>query len=316
MVKQWLGDYRILEIGETKIIKPKLNFEGLLEKLHDRKITNGSFTDDEIIDYLKTRSYYYKISSYRKNYPKSPQGGYANLTFNHLEITAKLDVRLREYLLNMCLDVEHALRTSMMTILTEDNQEDGYKIVENFQDEFPEKFSDILSHFRNNKYKQDMFNKRTQISVWVLMEIIDYGTLVQFLEFYTTHNTNHEDELYPYQQRFIKNIRNACAHNDVYLINIFDKTTNIPRPQPAIKSFATYMSINNGLVRYQKIIDLIALFFIHKRLCSQQLNQRRYDQGLEIFNYYQQHSNLLNHSTNINKFLNSILKKSIDFLIT
>ncbi|WP_250663807.1 Abi family protein, partial [Escherichia coli] len=67
-----------------------------------------------------------------------------------------------------------------MTQLTEDEDEDGYKIIEDFQDEFPDKFHEILEHFRNNKYKQDMFEKRTQIFAWVFMEIIDYGTLVQF----------------------------------------------------------------------------------------------------------------------------------------
>lgn len=294
-------------------MKPKLSFQDLLDKFHSKNITNGSYTDEEIIEYLQTRSYYYKISSYRKNFPKLPQGGYDQITFNHLVSAAKLDVRLREYLLNLCLDIEHATKTNLMTLLTHDATEDGYKIIEEFQDKFPEKFNEIMEHFRYSKYKRDMFNKRTQISVWVFMEIIDYGTLVQFLEFYIETRTPINHKLYSKQHRFIKNIRNACAHNDVFLINLFDPKDIVPRPNPATKSYATAMKINNGLVRYPKIIDTINLFYIHATICSPVLNNRRYKEGQEIIKIYKKYTEL-SCSTSISKFFNSILIKSIDFL--
>lgn len=52
------------KIGE--IMKPKLSFKDLIQKLEDKNISPGSYTEDQIENYLKTRSYYYKISSYRK----------------------------------------------------------------------------------------------------------------------------------------------------------------------------------------------------------------------------------------------------------
>lgn len=55
-------------------MKPKLSFKGLIQKLEDKNISPGSYTEDQIENYLKTRSYYYKISSYRKNFPKLPRG--------------------------------------------------------------------------------------------------------------------------------------------------------------------------------------------------------------------------------------------------
>lgn len=253
-------------------MKPKLSFADLVNKFHERNISNGSYTDNQIIEYLQTRSYYYKIASYRKNYPKNPQGkGYSHLTFDHLIETAKLDVRLREYLLGLCLDVEHATKTKLMTILTDDEGEDGYSIVESFRDENSDKFEEILRHFRNNHYKKDMFQKRDQISVWVLMEIIDYGTLIRFLEFYKGYKLEDSKNLYAIQHKFIKNIRNACAHNDVYLINIFDANSSVHRPQPAIRSFADSMGVNTHLIRYQKTLDIVALFYIHAKLCSDEL---------------------------------------------
>ncbi|MCK1240996.1 Abi family protein [Streptococcus uberis] len=296
-------------------MKPKLLFPDLVLKLNEKNIDNGTYTPEEIIEYLSQRSYYYKISSYRKNFPKDAEGKYVSLTFNHLVAVAKLDVRLREYFLNLCLDVEHSTRTNLMTILTEDIDEDGYTIIENFQDEFPEKFNDILEHFRNNKYKKDMFTKRTQISVWVFMEIIDYGTLIQFLEFYRKKAT-HRDKLYPVQHKFIKNVRNTCAHNDVFLINLFDKEDFITRPAPATKSFANDMNINNGLVRYPKVVDIINLFYVHKRICSNDLNSRRFNEGKVILEKYYNETDLFNISVSLKKFFESILVKCIDFLDT
>ncbi|HFI0084453.1 TPA: Abi family protein [Streptococcus suis] len=296
-------------------MKPKLSFEDLIDRLTNEKgITLGTFSKEQVEEYLKIRSYYYKISSYRKNYPKLPDGKYDNLTFNHLEATAKVDVRLREYLLHLCLDVEHATRTNLMTQLTEDEKEDGYKIIEDFQDEFPDKFDEILGRFRNNKYKQDMFEKRTQISAWVFMEIIDYGTLVQFLEFYIHSRSVTAKNLYSAQHRYIKNIRNSCAHNDVFLINLFDKKYGVPQPNPATKSFAHSMGINNGLVRYLKIIDIINLFYVHANICSNELNIRRYQEGLAIIQKFDEQKELLHHSTYLNKFFNNIFNKCVDFL--
>ncbi|WP_282097729.1 Abi family protein [Streptococcus sp. NLN64] len=89
-------------------MKPKLSFDELIEKFTSKGIELGTFNEEQIKDYLMTRSYYYKISSYRKNYPKLPNGKYDTLTFDHLEATARMDVRLREYLLHLCLDVEHS----------------------------------------------------------------------------------------------------------------------------------------------------------------------------------------------------------------
>lgn len=43
-------------------MKPKLSFKDLIQKLEDKNISPGSYTEDQIENYLKTRSYYYKIS--------------------------------------------------------------------------------------------------------------------------------------------------------------------------------------------------------------------------------------------------------------
>ena len=137
--------------------KPKSSFDDLHNKLIDKNITLDNYSKEQVIDYLKDRSYYYKISSYRKNFPKDSKGKYINLNFVDLTNCASLDVRLRELLLLMCLDVEHSLKTKFMAILTEDEREDGYSIIEEFEDNYTKKFLpkdiDFSYNFENLVYQ-------------------------------------------------------------------------------------------------------------------------------------------------------------------
>ena len=39
------------------------------------------------------------------------------------------------------------------------------------------------------------------------------------------------------------------------------------------------MSINQGLVHYLKVIDIVNLFYVHKQICSKELNIRRSEES-------------------------------------
>ena len=295
--------------------KPKLSFDDLCTRLNEKNISFNHHSKEEGITYLKNRSYSYKISSYRKNFPKTPEGKYENLDFLDLTVCASLDVRLRELLLLMCLDVEHSLKTKLMAILTEEESENGYSIIEEFEDEYPEKFRKIIDEFRSNKYKRDMFQKRTTLSVWVFLEVISYGAFTSLSELYTRKVALKPDPLYTSQHKLIKNIRNSCAHNNVFLINLFDSKDHVKQPDAKTKSYANSMRINLGLVHYPKIIDIINLFYLHKKLCSDELNYRRLEECNIIIQKYQDNISTFDKSElRIKKFFNSIFIKCVDFL--
>lgn len=77
--------------------------------------------------------------------------------------------------------------------MSEDPHEDGYQIVQAFRNEFPKQFERTLINFKNNRYEQDMYQKHYEnIPIWVFMEIIIFGTLSQFIDFYykSHHWTN------------------------------------------------------------------------------------------------------------------------------
>lgn len=296
--------------------KPKLGFENLYVKLIEKGVTFPNHTKNDVIEYLKSTSYYYKISSYRKNFRKNTKGYYENLTFDALLTTASIDVYTRELLLDMCLDIEHSVKTFLMTSITENESENGYNLINIFKKKYPDKYSDIVNRFRKSSYKRDMFEKRTNISIWVFMEIIDFGTLNLICQLYFETYPDINDFVYSKQLMYIKNIRNTCAHNNVFLINLFDKKDHISRPEAKIKSYASNMKINLGLVHYPKINDIINLFYIHKHLCSKKLNERRNREATLILYKYTSNEQLFSSSTHLQKFFNSIFNKSVDFLIS
>lgn len=142
--------------------KPKLNFDELADRLIYKGINFPKDKKDEVIEYLKTQSYYYKIASYRKNFPKNSDGKYQNLNFDTLVKIESLDTYLREVLFDMCLDIEHVAKTNLMTMITNNNSEDGYSLIEEFSRINPDKYAEILNRFKKSIYQKDMYSKRNR----------------------------------------------------------------------------------------------------------------------------------------------------------
>lgn len=290
--------------------KPKLSFDDLANRLkHEKGIIFDDDKKSEVINYLKYQSYYYKIASYRKNFPKNSDGKYLDLHFDTLTEIEELDNLLHAFLFNMCIDIEHMAKTNLMTMITNNASEDGYSLIDEFSRIHPNKFEEIMSRFEKSIYQQDMYSKRNQISIWVFMEIIDFGTLISMCEIYFTKYPEDYSAYYK-QYKFVKNIRNTCAHNNVFLINMFHKSMHIPRPDVTTKSYAKNMDINVSLVCYLKIIDIINLFYIHKNICSNVSNTKRAEESKIVFKKF---DSLTCTSERLQKFF-SILNKCVDFL--
>lgn len=296
------------------MMKPKDSFDNLYQRIADRGITFNNHSKEDVIDILSYRNYYYRLISYRKNFEIDTNiNKYIGLDFQALCDMASIDTYLREYLFSLCLDVEHAAKTSLMTHLTNNKSEDGYSILNEFKDFDKGGFNRTKNNFKRSKYKQEMFRKRKDsLSVWVFLEAIDFGTLIKFLEFYTDkysrfiQNINYDD------LKFIKNIRNACAHNDIYFINFFVEEDEII-PRDRSKSTSKKLSVSLSDLKNPKIHDLVILFHNHKVLCSTNLNTRRYDEGTDVLNRMKKNEYLYNESDDYHR-VNKIIDKCIDYL--
>ncbi|MEI3599945.1 Abi family protein, partial [Oceanobacillus sp. MO10714A] len=115
-----------------EILKRKLSFGEMIEHLEEKNIKFNLITKDEAKEILQTSNYFYKITAYRKNFEKNKYDKYVNLDFKLLQDLATIDMRLRYLVLQMCLDIEHTVKTQILTDITNDPTEDGYSIVTDY----------------------------------------------------------------------------------------------------------------------------------------------------------------------------------------
>lgn len=293
--------------------KPKLSFDDLFNKLDERGISNRFHTKEQIIEILSERNYYYRLISYRKNYRKNVETNkYIGLDFKALEDLASIDTYLREYLIHLCLDIEHLLKTKLMTHITLNNSEDGYNLVSDFENLYPEQFKKIKIQFEKNKYKTDMFQKRSITSVWVFLEIIDFGTLINFIKFYTEKYSEFNTIVKYEHLYYIKNIRNACAHNDVFLINLFHLTSRMKYRNPTVVSFANIMNIESKYLIFNKINDIVMVHYLHNKFSSNSLKDRRSKEGRAVLDRFNKNISIHLHSSDVQQFL-KIFTKCVDY---
>lgn len=303
--------------------KPKLSQNQLIdEKFRGKGITTNNHTDEEIIDILENRNYYYRLASYRKNYSKNEQNKYIGLDFEALTDMASVDTYLREYILSLTLDVEHNAKTDLMKYITNDPNEDGYFILNEFKADKPENqsfYDKTISKLGINIYLKDMYKKRgNRIAVWVFFELVDFGTFNKFVNFYhhKLHNNksyNQTVRTYDRTLKFVKNLRNATAHNNIFLINVFDHTAALNSNISEVKTFARKIGINETQSKFAKINDLICLFSLHKQFASDNLNNRRYQDGKVVIERMHANIGLHKSSEDYQRFLQTI-NKLVEFL--
>ncbi|MFL2060616.1 Abi family protein [Marinilactibacillus psychrotolerans] len=262
--------------------KPKLTFDELVRLLTEKGITFNYHSAEEAKKILAERNYYYRLASYRKNFKKNlSTNKYLNCDFKHLVDLSSIDVYLREYLYALCLDIEHAAKTKLMKLLTLNKNEDGYSIVKEFEQEYPKSFSSLMFRFSGSHYHSDMFTKRKEISIWVLLENADFGQLTMMIELYSLKVNNKDIALFDRHLKFVKNIRNTTAHNNIFIINFFHKSNRM-HPSTSSVSIAREMKIDKRTMNSKKLHDMIILFYLHKKYCSPELNSRRHQEGNRV----------------------------------
>lgn len=254
--------------------KPMLNSAQLVKHMQEKGIKFEITTTKDARYMLDNVNYYFKLASYRVNFPKNYDKKYINLDFAYLTDLASIDMQLRDYLLDLSLDIEHGIKVILLHQIANDPKEDGYTIVKEFKNKFPQYYNRAIKTFKNNRYEKDMFNKyQATVPVWVFMEIITFGTLLRFVNFY--YEKTHYKRIRPIYNhlKYSKHIRNACAHSNPLLLNLFLSKEFLPHPSDPVKAAARLMGVSNGYLQDLKVNDLISLFYLHKIIESKK-NER------------------------------------------
>lgn len=293
--------------------KPKLNYEEQIRHMKEKGITFNLICEEDAKLFLSKNNYYFKLTSYRINYPKI-NGKYQNLDFSYLIDLSIIDTELRELIIELSLDVEHAIKVKLLHLITSSKAEDGYEIVKEFYDKYPRSREQVNDFLQHDYHLKDLYQKRKKdMPIWVIMEIFSMGSLSKFVDFYFNRQEHKEVKVIKQNLKFAKNMRNMAAHGNPILINLFNDREFVPKPTGAITAEAAKMGIKRKIVQDKKMIDLVALFFLCKKFSSEKVRNHCKEEGQIFMERINRHPDYYSSIQTISVFKNT-LNNMVDFL--
>lgn len=216
-----------------------LRIDKMVNHLKSKNIRFEKMKESEAENYLKNNNNYYNVTSYKRNFEKYFVNGnyvdkYIDLDFAYLKDLAIIDMRTRLILFKMIIDIEHYLKIRILNLIEDIEEEDGYRIVnlyleKDFNNEnFPKKIHQSIFKKMGNEYYQKIFSKYDMdedkklenIPIWEFLEIITFGELVSFYDFFANQYrlTNERNNIFILRE--IVKLRNAVAHNACILCDL------------------------------------------------------------------------------------------------
>lgn len=287
--------------------KPKMTAEALVQKMRDEKgITFDYKSEQEAIDYLKNINNYFRTASYRKNFEKYKEGPnkgkYIRLDFGCLTELSTLDMYYRYLMYKMCIDIEHALKVYIVNYFESQTQLDEYQIVKNFLNKPSNNYikKNISRYHQETSYMNGLTDKYfafdnnnelvkwSHCPVWVFIEVLTFG---DFLKFYFYCQEQEAAPLHKFVLlkdnnilNLIRNLRNACAHNNCTFENLSTGTTN---PPAKISQFVAKMDIGSNSRRkkltVRPILEFVSLLLVFDEIVSVNIKQHRYKELKDLF---------------------------------
>ena len=241
--------------NNKQCLRPMMKISNMIEYLKKKNIKFEKISEEDAEKYLRYNNNYYNVTSYKHNFERYLVDGkfidkFIDLDFAYLKDLAIIDHRTRLVLFKMIIDIEHYLKIRILNLIENIEKEDGYRIVnmyleKDFNDEkFPKKvhnsiFKKVGSEYYNkifSKYDIDKDKKLENIPVWEFLEIITFGELVNFYEFFSKEYNLKIEIKNVFILREIVKLRNAVAHNSCVLCDL-DKKDNNFAPDYKIVSY-------------------------------------------------------------------------------
>ncbi len=237
----------------------------------------NDFSKTKAIRYLEENNNYFKLRAFRKNYIKGEDGKYLHLDFADLVDLAIIDNRLRAILLEMAISIEHFSKVHLLKVLQK-SESNGTQVVTNYVNQLTSSTWETLeseldknkySLYCGNLYKKYLGNKM-RCPVWVFIEMVSFGQYLHFYEFCAKRNQSQNKELLRrlYLMRVVKDLRNACAHNNCIINDLRAQTNREPNEeiQKAFASLGFSKGVRSKHLKRVAMYQIITTLYAHKEI--------------------------------------------------
>ncbi|MCI5539609.1 Abi family protein [Campylobacter lanienae] len=264
--------------------KEKFTIEQQINYMKTQNIKFRLYDEEKAAKFLAYSNYYFKIKSFAKNFTKIDEK-YKNLDFAYLRKFSILDTAFRELVLELSLLCEHLIKVLICRSCSQNDNDDGYVIVQKYV--YNHGLPSAINRYDKktySDYSKSLLDKyRSNMPIWVLVEILDFGELISFYKFYQK-SYDIDNKVSDFNLYTIKSLRNIAAHNSCVLHTLTMHPTK-RRTSTTLKKFLhkEIPSRNQGEIKipYNKNIlsrkeneikiplihDFLCLIFVFSELC-------------------------------------------------
>lgn len=205
----------------------------------------------------------------------------------YLKELSTIDMHIRKFVMNLTLSIEHFLKAELIRDFSNNDQEDGYTIIDELLAKYPN-INAAIDIRQGSSACTDLIAKYIDnFAIWNIVEVLSYGDFIKLYKlYYTKYPSDTDMRNFLWEVKFL---RNAAAHNNC-LINSL-KTSYI-KPIKLNKQVNTFVSKIPGITptgRRNKMSNhvvhdfVVALFVFDKVVTSPTYKKKTYEELVELF---------------------------------
>lgn len=248
-----------------KVVKPLLSVEQQIAHMKSKGIAFELCPEEEATAHLRDKCQFFRIYAYRRMFDKyvggDRDGQYIGLDFEHLRVLSNIDGRFRDVLLPMTLDVEHFAKVRLIAA-AESAGDDGHAIMRDYLDsrgdgsrksiqrELEKRANDAYAGAVVRKYRNDM-------TIWAFSEVVPFGTFLDLLKFCADKWEDHELRGLHYLLKYVRFLRNCCAHGACILNDFFEPAEPFRAPVQVVKALASCGIAKHARSKWMKSVRMV-----------------------------------------------------------